>query len=329
MTVRVGFVGTGGIAHLHMAHLKQIEEAEVVAMYDVAVGRAQAAAASFPGCKAYDSYQQMLDQAELNALWVCLPPFAHEQQEIQAAAAGINLFIEKPIAITIEKALEIDEAIANSGIISAVGYNWRWLDTTDRVLDVLQDSPIALALGFWLGGMPGVPWWRRKDQSGGQIVEQTTHIFDLARYYLGEVKQVYAVGFQGQMQDIENYDTEDASTVILEFESGPIANISSTDLLPSGAGKIGLELIARDLRIEQSSHSVTFYRRGERTTHDAQVDPYFREDEAFIDAVARGDGSALRCRYADALRTHLVTMAANRSLASGKPESVGQPRPVC
>ena len=322
MAVRIGFVGTGGIAQMHMKNLQRIEGAQVVAMYDIAADRAAAAAAMFPGCKVYSSAQELIEKGNLQALWVCLPPFAHEQQEIQAAKAGINLFVEKPIAITVEKAVEINEAIKAGGVITAVGYNWRWLDITARAKEILKGTPIAMAHGYWWGGMPGVSWWRRKDQSGGQAVEQTTHIFDLARYLLGEVRQVFALGYQGLMRDIENYSVEDASTVLLEFTSGTIANISSTDLLPAGAGKIGMDFVGRDIRLEHSHRSLTVYRAGERTIYDAQNDPYFVEAKAFIEAVASKDASKLLSTYDDALRTHMVTMATNRSLATGRPELV-------
>ena len=273
MAVRVGFVGTGGIAQLHMRHLQRMEDAQVVAMHDVAKGRAEAAASQFPGCQVYDSHQQLIEQARVDALWICVPPFAHENQEIDAAQAGIHLFVEKPIAITTEKALEINEAISKAGVIAAVGYNWRWLDITARAKEIVEANPIALVLGYWLGGMPGVPWWRQKDQSGGQIVEQTTHIFDLARYLLGEVCQVHAIGCRGYIQNVENYDTEDASTVSLVFASGAVANISSTDLLPAGAGKIGVDLIGYDIRLELGNRSLTVFRPGERVTYDSRVDP--------------------------------------------------------
>jgi predicted dehydrogenase len=124
------------------------------------------------------------------------------------------------------------------------------------------------------------------------------------------------------MRDIEHYNIEDASTVLLEFASGTIANISSTDLLPSGAGKTGLDLVGRDIRLEHNHRSLTVYRSAERTIYDAQNDAYFVEDKAFVEAVASKDASKLLCTYDDALRTHMVTMAANRSLATGRPELV-------
>jgi predicted dehydrogenase len=324
MSVRIGFIGTGGIAQTHMRGLLRIETADVVAMYDVARERAEAAARQFPACRVYDSYQRMLDEGRLDAVYVCLPPFAHERQEIDAATAGLALFVEKPIATTTEKAIEIYEAITAAGVISAVGYNWRWLDTTDRAKAITASTRFAMALGYWMGGMPGVDWWRRKQGSGGQAVEQTTHIFDLARYLLGEVTEVYALGFSGLRRDIPGYDIEDTTTVNLQFASGTIGNISSADLLPPGADKVGIDLIGRDIRLEQGSRTLTVYGSNEHTTYTATVDPYFLEDAAFVKAVAGKDGSHLRCDYREALRTHFVTMAVNRSLESHRIEAVRQ-----
>lgn len=321
MAVRIGFIGTGGIAQMHMRNFQRIPDAHVVGMFDVAPDRAQSAAAMFPGCQAYDSHQALL-KSGIDAVYVCVPPFAHERQELDAAAAGVHLFVEKPIATSVEKALEIEEAVARAGVIAAVGYNWRWLDITDRTVELLKGRPIALALGYWLGGMPGVSWWRRKDQSGGQIVEQTTHIFDLVRYLLGEVESVYAAGYKGLMTDVPDYSTEDASSVTLKFASGTVAVINSTDVLPSGAGKVGIDLIGRDFRLVHDNRTLTVYGKGERQIYDAQMDPYLLEDQTFVAAVASGDGSALRSTYGDAVKTHLVTMAANRSLETGQVEKV-------
>ena len=88
------------------------------------------------------------------------------------------------------------------------------------------------ALGYWMGGMPGVPWWRVRAESGGQHVEQTTHIFDLCRYLVGsDVVAVHGFAGQGSMTDVPNYDVDDMSVVNLKFASGAVANITSACML--------------------------------------------------------------------------------------------------
>lgn len=318
MPVRIGFVGTGGIAGYHFNDLEKIADAKVVGLFDVATDKAEVASHRFPDSQVYKSFEEMLDQARLDALYVCLPPFAHQEYERQAAERGINLFVEKPIQLDLAKAEGIAKTIAEHKVIAAVGYNWRWQDTTDAARQALAGKSVALALGYWIGGFPQVGWWRRKGQSGGQAVEQTTHMFDLVRYLLGEVESVYAIGSVGLMTEWEGYDIEDASTATLRFKSGAVASISSADVAPRGAGTIGLTLYSRDLVVEVTLNKVRVSTpaRTEETLPD--VNPYLLEDQAFVRAVASGDASALRSTYADAVRTLAVCLAVNESIATGK-----------
>ncbi|MEM0011140.1 MAG: Gfo/Idh/MocA family oxidoreductase, partial [Candidatus Bathyarchaeia archaeon] len=180
MKVKVGFLGCGGIAHAHMERLAKMDDVEMVAFCDVVKERAEGSAQRYGG-RAYTDHHSMLENEELQALFVALPPFAHTDGEIIAAEKGIHLFIEKPIALTLEKAKEIDSAIKKNGVIASVGYHFRYMDTVEEAKQFVEGKTIGMVLGYWIGGFPGVYWWRKMDMSGGQIVEQTTHIFDLAR----------------------------------------------------------------------------------------------------------------------------------------------------
>ncbi len=318
MTVRIGFVGAGGIAAYHFANLEKIGDARVVGIYDVVAEKAAAAASRFPGSQVYPSLVEMLESAGLDALYVCVPPYAHQDYEVLAAERGVHLFVEKPISTTLGRAREVASAIAEAGVISAVGYHWRYLDTTARARELIAGKPIGLAQGFWVGGFPQVAWWRVKAQSGGQIVEQTTHIFDLARYLLGEVESVYALGSKGLMTDWPGYDVEDASAVALRFRSGTVATINSADIAPRGAGTIGLQLYSRDLVVSVMNSGLKVQTPLRTEEVQPAVNPYMVEDQAFVQAVKSGDPSGILSTYADALRTLAVTLAASESIETGK-----------
>ena len=93
-TVRVGFVGTGGIAtELHMKQLVDVPGVEFAAMTDARPERAKAAADQFGG-KVYADRYELLEKAEIDALYICLPPSAHTDAEIIAAGKGIHLYVE-------------------------------------------------------------------------------------------------------------------------------------------------------------------------------------------------------------------------------------------
>src|SRR5262249_39514136 len=175
--------------------------------------------------RAYNDFRPMLDREELEAVYVVVPPHAHTGAEILAAQKGCALFVEKPIANSLETAQEIAAAIDQAGIVNSVGYHMRYQESTDRAREALQDKTIGMLIGYWMGGMPGVAWWRRLEESGGQFVEQTTHIFDLARYLAGDVTEVYANATVRALQDVERFNVTDVGAANLKFKSGAIGTI--------------------------------------------------------------------------------------------------------
>jgi predicted dehydrogenase len=314
--VRVGFVGAGGIANAHMDCISRMEGVEVVGICDVVREKAERAAGRF-GCRAYTSYGELLEKEPMDALFVCVPPHAHGM-EIMAAKRGIAIMVEKPIARTLEMAREIERAIAESGVISSVAYHWRYMNSVKQAKEILSGRKIAMALGYWIGGLPGVPWWRVKDQGGGQVIEQTTHIFDLARYMVGDVDEVYGVAFKGLMEDVPGYNVEDASTVTLKFKNGAIGNITSSCIVSQGY-MVGLNLLTRDLVVEITGGSLRVRYPGRTEEIRETAWAYYEEDKAFLEAVRTGDRSGIRSTYSDGLETLRVTLAAEESFVTGKP----------
>ena len=159
----------------------------------------------------------------------------------------------------------------------------------------------------------------RMDQSGGQLLEQTTHIVDLARYLLGEIAEVHAVYAQRQLPDVyEGVTVPDVGCVNIRFAGGAVGTIVNTCLLDHG-GSAGLDVFTREVTLEVRGDSLTERRRNETRTFRNAADPYQVEDQTFVEAVRSGDGSRIRSPYEDAYRTHLVTVAANESAQTGRP----------
>ncbi|MGC9316493.1 MAG: Gfo/Idh/MocA family protein, partial [Armatimonadota bacterium] len=308
MAVRIGFVGCGGIANAHMRNLAKIEGAEMVAFSDIVEEKAEAAAEEYGG-KAFESHAEMYDSVEMDAVYVCLPPFAHEDQEIMAAEAGLAIFVEKPIGLSMAKVREVEAAIDSAGVINCVGYHWRYHDTAKWAREALEGDTIGMVLGWWMGGLPGVAWWRVQEQSGGQIVEQTTHIVDMARYLAGDVERVYAEMALRVMTDVENISVPDVGTVNLRFESGAVGNITNSCVPPgwrNGLCIIGdrktvvFDQFNFELRTEAGSETKTFQ----------PISAHFRESEAFVKAVEAGDQSLILSDYSDGIKSLAVSLAA-------------------
>ncbi len=313
--VRVGFIGVGGIANLHLNNLRRLEGVELVAFCDVIEERAKAAAEQFHGT-AYTDHRTMLEREQLDAVYICLPPHAHTDQVILAAQAGAAVFVEKPVARTLDKALETKEAIQKAGVINAVGYHFRYYDGTDIAKERLQNKTIGMVMGYWMGGLPGVYWWRRLEMSGGQIVEQTTHIFDLARFLVGDIVQVSAATALRALHDVPELNVPDVGTVTVWFANGVIGTIANTCLLRMGY-TVGLHVFTPDLIVELTSGSVRLLEphRTEEIRH--QRNGHFYESVVFMEAVRTKNQSLIRSDYTDAVKTLAVTLAALESAEKG------------
>jgi predicted dehydrogenase len=192
-TVRIGMVGAGGVAARHVRALLAMDGVEVAAVADPALERAKELAAD-AGAAAYPDHLELLDAERLDAVYICVPPFAHGAPELAVIDAGLPMFVEKPVAIDQATAAAIADRLDGRSLVTCTGYHWRWLDIFDRAAGLLADRPARLVQCSWLDKVPPPPWWPRRDGSGGQTIEQTTHVLDTARGLAGDVVEVHAFG---------------------------------------------------------------------------------------------------------------------------------------
>ncbi|MFC5471796.1 Gfo/Idh/MocA family protein [Cohnella suwonensis] len=319
MTLKLGFIGTGGIANHHIKNLVQMDGARLVSFYDVDLSRAEKAASEHANAKAFSNLDDMLDDSALDGVYVCVPPMAHGEAELKLVERGIPFLVEKPLGTDRELPEAIGAKVKASKLITSVGYHWRYDQSAAAAKRILENGKAGMALGYWMGGMPMVPWWRVQARSGGQFVEQTTHIVDLLRYLCGEVKEVYAAYALKVMGDkVEGTDVPDVGAVTMKLANGMVATISNTCLLPVGH-HVGLDVYTENGVLELRSDGLTEIAREGTRKHPNESNPYFSEDEAFLHALRTGDASRILSDYEDSLKTHDVTIAANDSAASGLP----------
>ena len=319
MAVRIGFIGAGGIANMHMGALAGNPEAEMVAFCDPEVERARAAAKRYGG-KAFKSHRTMFRKVDMDAVFICIPPFAHTDQIKLAVEAGCAVFTEKPIGLNMRRVAANAELIESKGIVSSVGYNWRYSDGAQMARKALAGERLAVCGGHWVGGTPGVYWWRQMKLSGGQIVEQTTHIFDLCRYIAGDVDTVFASGTTGSVtpDELPDYDVHDASVVQLRYKSGAVGTVTSSCIVPTGVDA-AFYAYAKDLTVTVANSECVIARPGTKETYSDVTNPTAAEHQAFLAALQGTQGPPILSTYADGMETLRVTLAANKSMETGKP----------
>ncbi len=189
--LRVALIGPGFIAQRHLEVLSSEPGAELVGISSRSLARAETAARRFGG-RPYDDVGRMLDAERPDAVWVCVTPDAHGALELELIERGVHLFVEKPLAADAGTPERISAAVDDAGLIAGVAYHWRAMDTLSELEDVIAGRPVKLLNGHWHDNLPGVAWWRDLATSGGQMVEQATHLVDLSRRLLGEATVVAA-----------------------------------------------------------------------------------------------------------------------------------------
>ncbi|MCD6221984.1 Gfo/Idh/MocA family oxidoreductase [bacterium] len=323
MKVKVAFIGCGGIAGVHIDSLSKMEDVEFVSFCDVVEEKAKQRAEQFGG-NVYTDYKKMLDEVEIDACYICVPPFAHEEQEEFCIEKNIPFFVEKPIHLDLNKAKEISEKVKEKNLITSTGYQDRYQDIIAYIKPFFKEGNLGIFAGWWVGGMPGIYWWRRKEMSGGQIVEQTTHIYDMTRYLIGEPVEVFAVKRKGLMKDVENYNVEDASAVDIYFDNGVVGTIFSGCFVKIAGGKVGIDFYFSDKFVEYTEREKVVINYGNKIEeiYEDSLKIIPKEDRTFIDAVKTKNSSSIKSTYEDAVKTLVFTFAANKSIETGKVEKV-------
>ncbi|MBP8128593.1 MAG: Gfo/Idh/MocA family oxidoreductase [Candidatus Hydrogenedentes bacterium] len=315
---KIAVVGCGGIMEEHFRHLQGMSEVCFVGHCDTDKERAESAAARFGG-EVFSDSALMFDKTKPDAVYVCVPPFARGAIETAAAERGIHLFIEKPVALDRTTAARVEAAIRRFKVMASVGYCYRYCDSVTKARQLLKGKAVSLVSAWYACGMPEVWWWRQRARSGGQILEQTTHLFDLVRYLCGDVAEVYGVAARGCMNQVDQFDVDDSSAVTMRLKSGAAVSIVSSCVANNG-GQTGLKIVTPEATIEFDRTTLRVCEGDVTTEYRSGADMYEEENKAFIDAITSGKRNRIRSTYSDARKTLMATLAANESIGSGLPQ---------
>ncbi len=181
----------------------------------------------------YTDMNEMLEKENLDGVVISTPSGLHHQQAVIAAERGVNMLIDKPIDIALDKISLIDRAVAKAGVLAGVNYQMRW----ERGYRAVKKAIDAGAFGRMLLVDIRLKWFR--DQAyydrggwrgswamdgGGSLMNQGAHPMDLLTWYAGVPVKVRG-DFAALNHDIE---TEDWAAAIVEFENGIRSCISTT-----------------------------------------------------------------------------------------------------
>ncbi len=329
--LRVAMVGAGGHARRHLEVLARRPDVTLVGHVARATESALRQARRYGG-RAFEDVNALLQHEQVDAAWICVPPAAHGPSEAAFVAADVPFLVEKPLSADAATAESIAADVAAAGLVTAVGYHWRALDTLAEVRERLATGPpVRLLTAAWHSSLPAPPWWRREATSGGQIVEQATHLLDLALHLLGDAEVLHAAEVRraGEVRrecptgydtperpTTSDVDVAEASSATLRFGTGALGIITATWVL-AASDAVELRLHREGERITITQDALTLDSGREARVVRTQDDPVATQDAAFLAAVRAGDPGAVTCSYAEALRTHRLAQRVRERARTG------------
>ncbi len=316
--IKVGFIGVGGIAAVHLRFLQARRDVRVVALCDIKPATLRHQTAEFGG-RPYHYFHDMLAREQLDAVWLCTPPEVRRAPLLDCARRGIAVFCEKPVERDATVAAWIARAQARLDAQVQVGYVFRALPLVARLRAAMADDTIRVVQSFY--GCPmsrerSMPaWFFDKRKSGGALVDQATHNFDLLRCLFGEVRAVCGMAHNPAQPKRGAYTIDETLALCLHFENGLVGTHTHSWLADGWRNEIFLSGEKRVYRLNLGTQVLTVDDGARSRAHAcARGSMYAHENRLFLRMLTRHDGRSNPCTYADGLRTLQLTLAADRAI---------------
>ena len=259
--VRIGLVGAGAIMRLsHGPVIAKSGIAEVAAVFDVALPRAEAIAAEFGGT-AFDDLEAMLDKGGVDAVVVATPNNHHHDGVIAAAERGKHVLCEKPLAVTVAECRRMVDACDKTGVILQVGFNqrfWSQVQIAKALVDAGFIGKVHQMRSIYSEKSSAYPAATRYRydlaQSGGAtIVDLTIHRIDIARHLVGDFSSVFAELAHSELPE----KVDDNVWLLTRFENGGRGCLSGNRYSPDIGD--GTDLFGSEGTIHIASESINPY----------------------------------------------------------------------
>ncbi len=226
----IAVIGTGRMGSVHVRNLvRKIPEANLVAVCDIRLEVAQALADELGIERAVRDYHDLLADPSIPAVLIATSTDTHAAIIADAARAGKHIFCEKPLALDLASIDEALAAVDAAGVKLQVGFNRRFDAALRRVQETVASGEIGRPCILRIASRdPEPPSTQYAKESGGMFLDMTIHDFDMARFQVGEVDEVYAMGgvlvapWLGEAGDI------DTDIVTLRFANGALGVIDNS-----------------------------------------------------------------------------------------------------
>lgn len=329
--LRIAIIGTGNISQVHYDGYRAAG-ATVVALCDVDPIQLAARARTWGVERTYTDLDELFAAGGFEAVSIAAPTAVHHPATVAAAKAGVHVLVEKPIALDLTLADEMVAACADAGVVLSVNHQMRSSGPARRAKELLEAGAIGRVTHLRLrqahdwGGKGVRPSFATKASSGGgTLLDNGCHLADLARFFGGRIREVYARAAT-LAYDIE---IEDTANVSLEFADGAIGTIETAWTATGweegfwlygtkGALESTNRLGAPDLRHYYRQSAGGTWDQTDLTTHSfSGYSPHVLHVISFVAAI-KGEGPNV-CSGEDGREAVRLILAAYASAAEGTP----------
>ncbi len=231
--IRYGIIGTGMMGIEHIENILALDDTSVVAIADTDAGsRETGAVHAGPDCVAYEDYEDLLADPNVDAVVVVTPNFTHIDVMTKVIASGKHVLCEKPLCTTASDCNTLISLSEGYDGVIWVGLEYRYMPAVDALISQVRDGfvgdvQMVAIREHRFPFLEKVNHWNRFNKnSGGTLVEKTCHYFDLMNLIIGEHPlQVFASGGQNvnhldEVYDGETSDIFDNAYVIIDYPNG-------------------------------------------------------------------------------------------------------------
>jgi predicted dehydrogenase len=329
--LKIAMIGCGWVNGKHAGHLSTLkDEVDLVAFVDPSTSRAEEMARQYgaPDARIFGSHEALFQEIKPDCVVVGIPPFAHSGQVEEAARRGVHIFIEKPIALTTEKAWQMADLCEKNSIVTQVGFMYRFGAVAQRVKELSLSGAagtIGLMSARYFCNSLHTEWWRSKEKSGGQVFEQAIHMIDLMRYFLGDAVTAYSLQNNLFHREVKDYTVEDVSGTVFGFQNGGIGVLYASNGAIPNRWEYDFRLVAKKLTVQadDANHALITYTAGSEVrteTVSSDQDVYDMEMDQFLAAVRTGAPTTTPMR--EGAMTVAMAAAAMKSAQSHQEESI-------
>ncbi len=228
--INIAVIGTGRMGSVHTRNLvRSIPEANLVAACDIRLEVAQAVADELGITRVVKDYHELLADPGIEAVLIATTTDTHATIVKDCAVAGKHIFCEKPLALDLADIDNALEVVANAGVKLQVGFNRRFDKSFQRVHEIVSSGEIGRPCILRITNRdPVPPSVEYARSSGGMFLDMTIHDFDMARFQIGEITEVYAIGNVLVAPELSQAGDVDTNLVTLKFENGAMGVIDNS-----------------------------------------------------------------------------------------------------